>query len=145
MTIDLYVNRSEDNKIGKSLAYVDQLTGELRQQCSIQNPVITIEATDLSGINYLYIEEFDRYYFVRDCTVIRNNLWQLSCHVDVLESFKSAILDQTAIIARQERLFNLYQQDEMFKVYSKPILDEIAWSSGFDDWSYFVALAGSTS
>ena len=142
MNIYLYRNDSEDNKINKNLTLLYTMSGELKEACSIQNPIITFEASNLSGVNYLYIEEFDRYYFVNQCTVIRNDLWELSCHVDVLESFKSEILQQTAVIARQESLYNLYQEDEMFKTYSKPILDEIAFQNDFSHWKYFVALAG---
>ena len=143
MTIDLYINMSEDNRIGKELQLVDTLTGTLKDSCSIINPVIKIEADNLSNINYIFIPEFSRFYFVTDAVVLRENLWQLTCHVDVLESFKDEILSHNAIIARQENLWNLYQDDEMFKIYSNPVLDEIAWKSDFSTWKYFLALAGS--
>ena len=142
MTIDLYLNLSENNKLGKTLQTVATYTGELRDACSIQNPVILIEADELSHMNYLYIEEFDRYYFVNDITAVRKGLWQISCHVDVLESFADDIKEQTAIISRQENLYNLYQTDDMFKTYSRPVLDEIAFRNDFSHWSYFIALAG---
>lgn len=142
MTIDLYLNLSENNKLGKTLQSVATLTGELRDVCSIQNPVILIEADELSYMNYLYIKEFDRYYFVNDITAVRKGLWQISCHVDVLESFADDIKEQTAIISRQENLYNLYQTDDMFKTYSRPVLDEIAFKNDFSHWSYFIALAG---
>lgn len=144
MTIDLYINMSEDNRIGKELQLVDSLTGTLKDSCSIINPVIKIEAENLSNINYIFIPEFSRFYFVTDAVVLRENLWQLTCHVDVLESFKDEILSHNAIIARQENLWNLYQDDEMFKTYSNPVLDEIAWKSDFSTWKYFLALAGSS-
>lgn len=143
MTIDLYINDSENNRIGKSLSLVSSMNGTLKEACSVQNPVITIEAENLSNINYLYIPEFSRYYFVTDATVLQHNLWQISAHVDVLESFKDQILSQKAIISRQENLWNLYQEDEMFRTYSQPVLDEIAWNSDFSHWKYFIALAGS--
>lgn len=142
MIINLYINHSEGNKIGKNLTLVSSLSGTLKASCSVQNPIILFEASNLSDINYLYIPEFERFYFVNEATVVQQGLWELSCHVDVLESFKDGIKAQTAIIARQENLYNLYQHDSMFKVYSAPILDEIAFNADFSHWKYFITTAG---
>ena len=38
--------------------------------------------------NYLWIPQFDRYYFIDDITSVTNTLWRIDCSVDVLMSFK---------------------------------------------------------
>lgn len=67
-----------------------KLSGVLREECSIESPVITMQY-DPRGLNYAYIPEFGRYYFITDITVLRENLFQVSMHVDVLMSFNAQI------------------------------------------------------
>ena len=66
----------------------------------------------------MYISEFSRYYFIDDIVSIHNNVWDVSGHVDVLETYKSAILNQSGVIRRQQNLYNLYLDDPEFKTYN---------------------------
>lgn len=79
------------------------LTGYLREPCSIMNPVFKIERfqSDASPqtFTYAYIEQFARWYFVRDWTWA-DGLWQCSLEVDVLASFKTNIGNSQAYIER---------------------------------------------
>ena len=43
------------------------------------------------GFNYLYIDEFKRYYFINDLIAAQGNLWQIDASCDVLMSFKENI------------------------------------------------------
>lgn len=102
MNITFYKNSSEKNKIGKSLSSGLTLSGNLRDECSITSPSILVEATSLVDYNYCYIPEFKRYYFISDITSVRNNLWRVSLKCDVLESFKSDILNSSCIVKKQQ-------------------------------------------
>ena len=102
MNITFYKNSSEKNKIGKSLSSELTLSGNLRDECSITSPSILVEATSLVDYNYCYIPEFKRYYFISDITSVRNNLWRVSLKCDVLESFKSDILNSSCIVNKQQ-------------------------------------------
>ena len=102
MNITFYKNSSEKNKIGKSLSSGLTLSGNLRDECSITSPSILVEATSLVDYNYCYIPEFKRYYFISDITSVRNNLWRVSLKCDVLESFKSDILNSSCIVNKQQ-------------------------------------------
>ena len=102
MQIEFYKNSSEKNKIGKSLSNKLTLSGNLRDECSITSPSILVEATSLVDYNYCYIPEFKRYYFISDITSVRNNLWRVSLKCDVLESFKSDILNSSCIVKKQQ-------------------------------------------
>ena len=118
MTITLYQNVSEANVVDKNLLNGVQVTGTLRSGTSVLNPSITVEANseNIVWVNYVYIHEWNRYYFVNDIANIRNGLWEFSCHVDVLMTYKNQIRQQSAIIARQENLYNLYLDDNKFLV-----------------------------
>ena len=102
MNITFYKNSSEKEKIGKSLSSELTLSGNLRDECSITSPSILVEATSLVDYNYCYIPEFKRYYFISDITSVRNNLWRVSLKCDVLESFKSDILNSSCIVKKQQ-------------------------------------------
>ena len=102
MNITFYKNSSEKEKIGKSLSSGLTLSGNLRDECSITSPNILVEATSLVDYNYCYIPEFKRYYFISDITSVRNNLWRVSLKCDVLESFKSDILNSSCIVNKQQ-------------------------------------------
>lgn len=113
MDIIIQQNNSDDRAVHKSLTTLLSLTGSLRDQSSIIDPVIMVEAdiSALTGCNYITIPAWGRSYFVKDITSVRNGLVQLSCHVDVLTSFKNELLDCSAVLNRQENIFDLYMDD----------------------------------
>ena len=118
-TVTLYVSGSPVEKIGKSLSSGSDFTCELKDDTSILNPKIKIYSTsNLSGFNYMYISEFGRYYYLNDIRSPRNNEWDISAHVDVLETYKDAILTNSAVIRRQESQYNLYLDDPDFMSYN---------------------------
>ena len=102
MQIKFYYNSSEKNKINKSISRELTMDGNLRDECSVINPTILVEHSNLSNYNYVYIPEFKRYYFITEMTIVRDNLWRISLKVDVLESFKSDILNLSCIVDKQQ-------------------------------------------
>lgn len=144
MHITLYTNSSERINLTKNLTQLIALEGTLREETSILDPVILLSGIDsyLSTMNYLYIQEFGRYYFINAIKSVRNGLWEISCHVDVLYTYQTSILEQSAIIARQENNYNLLLNDGMFRTTQKPRIATYNFPSGFTDFDYVIALAG---
>ena len=140
MVITLYNNASEKNKISKSLTVVETLTGSIKESSSIIRPEITIERATPTGFNYCYIDEFDRYYFVNDVTVIRDNIMRLSLYVDVLESFKTEILSQNVIIDKNTNDIDKYLPDENWLVNVKTKTDIINFSNGLLESGEFILI-----
>ena len=142
MNITFYKNSSEKEKIGKSLSSGLTLSGNLRDECSITSPSILVEATSLVDYNYCYIPKFKRYYFISDITSVRNNLWRVSLKCDVLESFKSDILNSSCIINKQSGIGksnNLF--DDGSYVNEIDTFTEVAeFSSGFNSSGEFILL-----
>lgn len=143
--IILQTNTSENNKLDKSLTNIATLSGTLKSECSIIDPVIQIEGdiSDYTGCNYCTIDTFGRSYFVQNIRSLRNGLFEISCHVDVLSSFATQIRACTGIINRQENDWNLYLDDGSFKVYQNPVILTKEFPSGFSTQSYVLAVAGS--
>lgn len=100
MNIILYKNNSPNNYVTKQLAGALTLNGSLRDESSVIDPVIMIEANNLSTYNYLYISQFSRFYFIRNVESVRTNLWRITCHVDVLNTYRSQIRSHMAIISK---------------------------------------------
>ena len=117
LTVTLKVNSSPVEKIGKTLTAGNDYSCVLKDSCSILKPVITIRTTDsIIGFNYMYISDLNRYYFIDDIISLHDCEWQISGHVDVLETYKTAILANKAVIKRQAHLYNLYLDDPEFHV-----------------------------
>lgn len=120
-SVRLCHNSSPVEKIGKNLDSGLTISNcALKESTSILKPVIKIK-TDQSIItyNYMYIAEFQRYYFIDDIVSDHNNYWSVSGHVDVLETYSSGILAQSAVIKRQQNVYNLYLDDPDFHTYNK--------------------------
>lgn len=102
--IELYNMNCDKNKVDKTndISIVSTLTGTLREQCDVMNPVITIETSRLPTFNYVYIPAFRRYYFLNEVTVVSNALYRISLHVDVLMTYRNEIRSQKCMVARNE-------------------------------------------
>lgn len=144
MNIILYKNASDNNTIGKLLSGAVTLSGVLRDESSVISPSFRVASnTNLAQYNYAYNESFGRYYFINGITVERTGVWSLDLECDVLESFKTEILSNSAIIERQENEYNLYFSDPEWKVYENDRVMTRAFPSGFSETGcYYLTVAG---
>lgn len=142
-SIQLMNNQEELNKISKNPAGVMTITGSLREETSIIDPVITIEYSGtLTNVNYMYIAEFHRYYFITQIESVRTGLWRIYAHCDVLKTYAQAILGCDCVVARNQNNFNLYLNDAYFKVYSNPRVQVLNFPQKFSGESYVLVLKG---
>lgn len=142
--ITLQVNNSEKERLDKSITDIATISGTLREKTSLIDPVIVIEG-DLSNYvncNYMTIPAFNRSYFINNITSVSNNLFEISAHVDVLTTYKTQIRTNDAIIARQEKKWNLYLNDGVFKTYQNPFIVTKAFPSGFTSQHFVFSVAG---
>lgn len=144
MNIILYHNISEYNAVNKSITELTTLSGTLREESSIIDPIITITNVDsyLSSMNYAYIPDFNRYYFITNIESVRNNLWRVSFHVDVLYTYRNQIKNNSAIIERNENEYDLKLNDGLFRTQQNPRIAQFPFPSGFNTWNFVLAIAG---
>ena len=145
MNINLYLNKSEPEKLDKTLIWEISLTGFLRESSSIIDPVILIEGnvSTLSLYNYAYIPEFERYYFINNIESVRTGLVRVFMHVDVLTSFKSGIRSNNALIDRQKVSGNYYLNDGIWKHEAREFYTVKTFPNGFNDnGEYILITAG---
>lgn len=145
MTVELQTNNSENNKIKKSVSNIATKTGSLRESTSIVNPKILVQGdlTSLKNCNYMTIPDFGRSYFVTDIVAVGKGVVELTGHCDVLSSFSSQILSNTAVILRQENSFNRYLNDSKFMTYQNNNIKTAVFSGeGFTQAGYILVTAG---
>lgn len=143
-TIILKTNNSRDNARNKNTTDIVTLTGTLREGSSIVDPSILIEYSgNLASCNYAEISEFGRAYFVRNIEHVRNNIYQISMHCDVLSSAGSNFDNCTGIVRRQEYINNGYLDDGVIKSYNNPIVVTKSFPGGFTTETLTLAVAGS--
>lgn len=145
MNVQIQQTTSEKNRIGKSISTLYTASGALREGTSIINPVIRISGANIPSLknaNYMYIPDFNRYYFITDIKSIRNGLIEISGHVDVLQTYAKQIRNNTAIIKRNANSWNLYIEDGLFKTYANPHIFTKLFPSGFKNPSFVLSVAG---
>lgn len=145
-SIKLQRNKSEVNRIGKDITDISTVSGTLRDGTSILGPVILIagDISDFTSCNYMSISAFNRHYFITDIRSIRNGVFEVSGKVDVLETYKSQIRDNKAIIKKQENVWNLYLNDGTFHIFQNQQIATKSFPSGFSGQEFVLAVAGSS-
>lgn len=126
MTATLYVNTSDNKYINKSISSLGAVTIQLKEDTDLINPVIILENSgSVQGANYVYIDDFGRYYYIVEKTFSHQRM-ELQLRVDVLMSFASGIKACDCIAARSANKYNMYLDDNQYtrlqynQVYTKP-------------------------
>lgn len=144
MTITLYNNSSEPNKISKHLTPVSAaLSGSLRNESEMVNPVVLIEGniSSLQNANYARIESFGRYYYITEMKSVRNNIVELHLHTDVLMSFNISAV--SGVVIEAENVGSDYLQGRQFVRLVKSKTDILPFSGGLlDSGEYILITAG---
>ena len=98
-------------------------TFHFKEEQSVLDPVILIGTSEnLTQYNYAEIPDFNRKYFITDIKLVRENLYEVSLHVDVLGTYDSQIRGVKADIKRQENKFNTYLDDPEFHIYNNSFI-----------------------
>lgn len=101
-SVQVYNISDVNSKLDKTLPRATTLNCEIYDTTDILNPVLFIDnsAGGAENINYCYISDFGRYYYVT--VVVDKHRAYLNCHVDPLMSWKEDIKKINAHIIRQE-------------------------------------------
>lgn len=143
MKIQLYKTISPKERVTKTLTAVGSvMTGTIKEKSSIIDPVIKISAADLPDVNYMYIEDFKRYYYINNIVCDYDGVFEIHAHVDVLMSNAGVIRQQTAIVAKQKDRWNLYLNDSDYRTYADPWVITKNFPNGFTDPCYLMLMVG---
>ena len=104
MEIKLYITEDSDTVMNKDLTLIATFDIQMRDTQNVSAPILIlgeIAGVDLKTVNYAYIDEFKRYYFIRTITVGQNNIYTLTMECDVIETYREDILNSSALISRR--------------------------------------------
>ena len=111
-----YINRSAEKAFPKDLVSQEPAgsTGilvEFKDDTNMLHPTLkmSLDAAYMT-FNYIYLEDLHRYYFVKNITFSQQYAL-IECDVDVLESWKNELRNQSVIYSRQSYSYNSYQRD----------------------------------
>ena len=99
MQLVLYKNVSSDNTINKVLTNGTVFNINLKRETDILNPdlfLVTLTGIDYNDFNYAEIVELNRFYFIDSISSVNASLFKLECSTDVLETYKTEILNTEA-------------------------------------------------
>ena len=81
-----------------------EATLHLKEATSLLNPTFLLTADTVPAISEILF--MGRYYFVDNIRSVRNGVWEIDCSVDVLATYKSQILAQSAFVVYSSTLNN---------------------------------------
>lgn len=138
-----YQNGSEDLVVNKTLtAAMATQTCYLKKDTEITRPTIILNVSEIN-FNYVYIDKFDRFYYVTGVRSIGADRWEVDLRCDTLTSFSDDIGNASAIVSRQENEWNLYLDDGSFKAYQILQTYTKKFPTGFSTHSYVLLVSGS--
>lgn len=122
MTIELLNMSSDPRTIRKAFDGVVSTEATPRGEISVTDPVFILrrEGYELGGINYAYVPDWLRYYFINNIIIKSGDILELHCHVDVLGSYAAAILSSRAICSANETIGHTYINDPNFPLLPYP-------------------------
>lgn len=104
MIVSLMINGDDVRTLNKSPTVLKQVNAELYDDCSIINPRLKVEwFENIANVNYMFIPDFRRFYFVKPITVT-GGAAMIEGESDPLMSFINEIQDIPAICIRDSRL-----------------------------------------
>lgn len=126
MRIIFYTNNSDSNELNKNINLITELQCNVNKDyLDVLSPILFLSYFDIKelNINYCYIEELNRYYFIDSYTIEKNNLIKLQLETDVLMTFKNDILLSSGIVKETKNNQNNFSsQFELLDTKQQKIL-----------------------
>ena len=134
MTVDFFINKSDNRYVNKTLESVITLNN-VYLKSDENKETMTLELdynTTVLTANYCFIRELSHYYYISEPTFGKQRIF-LPIKTDLLMTFKNDILNLDCIIARQENEYNAYLNDDRFPVLNKQKVNTLAFPHGFSN------------
>lgn len=95
MQIELFSFSKRKNSTKKPQGAGSVVSCALKEETSVLFPSFELVTNPTA---YNYVKAFGFYYYVTDCTYVRNNLWRISCRIDELATWSDTIKATRAYI-----------------------------------------------
>lgn len=125
MDILLYTNNSDSNVLNKDIVLQQQLVCYAnKENIDILSPDILLSYIDIKAlnINYCYIKELNRYYFINSYKYEKNHLLKLTLQTDVLMTFRDNILLSSGVVKNTKNIQNYNSNFEVLDTSTEKII-----------------------
>lgn len=123
-TVQFYTFSKKENSTKQPTGTATSYNCLLKDSCSVTQPVLELHddgtpvgtgttAWNPTGYNYVYIADFQRYYFVTDWEWVKP-FWVCHLTVDVLASYKTLILSNTKYVLRSAADYDVNAFDDAY-------------------------------
>ena len=104
MTVTLYKTSDDPRVVNKTLTAVgNTISATAKGNFSIISPTLILDYTgSMTGVNYFYITDFGRYYYITDISLDIGGRIVISGAIDVLKTYATGIGNATATVIRSE-------------------------------------------
>lgn len=113
MAVSITFGRKADasrNHVGGNFTTIGTTTGVLKDDTSVITPTFIVHvnhqgmpaATQIVDCNYCYCKEFNRYYWITDIVQHTTAVWNITCEVDVLQTYWNDISQTDAYATRAQ-------------------------------------------
>ena len=153
MNVNFYNYTGANNVINKNLGNPTLLECNMEVSTTQINPVVRVTFSDDTApstldFNYCIVTlgNTDYPYFIDLNNVINigKGVFNVPMTLDLLEFYKSEILDSTAIIERSASSYNMYLRDDMYMAYGYPLVGCKVFPNGFNDnYNYLLNVCNS--
>ena len=113
--ITFYNNNSDRRCINKVLTDAKTISGNIKTQYTSSGISLDIDVSvaGIAPFQFNYMKFDNKYYYIDSADFISQNIIRLNCGIDLLETYKAQILNQTAVLERSENIYNRYIDDDM--------------------------------
>lgn len=125
MDILLYTNNSDSNVLNKDIVFRKQIVCYAnKENIDILSPDILLSYIDLKAlnINYCYIKELNRYYYINSYKYEKNHLLKLTLQTDVLMTFRDNILLSSGVVKNTKNIQNYISNFEVLDTSTEKII-----------------------
>ena len=131
ITVNFYTMNKKANSTARPSGGGSAYSCNLKENCSVENPVIEINSKPSNWYNYAYISDFDRYYNVNDWSYYRG-VWSAECSVDVLATYKLTIGSTNKYILRSANTYDKEVKDTLYPM--KSVVNKVVNSATVQNW-----------
>lgn len=148
MQVILYCNLSDKKTKDKIKTQLTQpISASPKGDIDILHPeiLLTYDPAYITGnVNYCYIADYGRYYFVNTPTLLTGGEMLLSCEIDVLSTWAQYVNNIATLIERQEFVNSPLVSDKKYILRNDRYIDRYVIGSALTEQGYYLTVNGGT-
>lgn len=150
-TLNTYFCSDDSRVLNKTLSNQNDYICQLLDSADMIRPRLRVKCTNETfNANYCYISFFDRYYFITGQSVEGANTIILQCDLDVLYTYRNALLNSIFLVTRNEKIGSTYIPDSMLPLRPDKEMSVIEFSNSdfnlstatANDYNFVLNVAG---